>query len=151
MKLFVCLIALALIFPVANAQMVAKVVFKKPIKGLCNAKEVYSLFPMFGDQLEAFCPLSDDDIVNRLDSLVVFLQDNPKYSGKGMVSIMINCKGEMVNCEIDNKTKEADLDRQVVAVFSTLGKWEPGLLNGKPVDSMQLYSFTIKEGKISIE
>ena len=134
----------------ASAQFVAKVQIKEPIDGLCNYKEVYSLFPMFGDQKEAICPVSDEEILRRLDSAVVFLKDNPKFSGKGMVSIMISCKGDMVKCEIDNKTKDAGLDSQIVAVFASLGDWKAGKLNGSPVDSMRLYSFEIKKGKITV-
>lgn len=134
-----------------RAQIVAKVEVKEPIEGLCNDKEVYSLFPMFGDQKQAVCPVSDAEIKRRLDSAVTFFKDNPKHKDKGMVGIWINCKGEVVKCEMDNKTKDATLDSQIVAVFNTLGKWEAGLLNGKPVDSMRLYSFEITKGKISVK
>jgi hypothetical protein len=133
-----------------SAQFVAKVEVKEPVKGLCKEKEVYALLPMFGNQKEAVCPVSDDEITKRLDSAVTFLKDNPKFNDKGMVGIWINCKGEIVKCGMDNKTKDARLDNQIVAVFNTLGKWKAGLLNGKPVDSLRLYSFEIKQGKISI-
>jgi len=134
-----------------NAQFVAKVEVKEPIQGLCNDKEVYTLFPMFGDQKEAVSPLSKEDITKRLDSAVSFLKDNPKFKGKGMVGIWINCKGEVVKCDMDNKTTDATLDSQIVAVFAELGKWEAGQLNGKPVDSLRLYSFEIKNGKIRVQ
>lgn len=134
----------------AHAQFVAKVEIKEPVKGLCNDKEVYTLFPMFGDQKEAVCPVTNEEIQRRLDSAVTFLNDNPKYKDKGMVSIMINCKGEVVKCEMDNKTKDSTLDAQIVAVFAVLGQWKAGMLNGKPVDSMRLFSFEIKKGKISL-
>ena len=85
-----------------------------------------------------------------MDSAVTFLKENPKHNDKGMVFIWINCKGEVIKCEMDNKTKDANLDSQIIAVFNSLGKWDAGLLNGKPVDSLRLYSFEIKKGKISI-
>jgi len=150
MKSFLLLTLSILALAQLNAQMVAKVEVKEPVKGLCNDKEVYALFPMFGNQKEAVCPVSEEEITRRLDSAVTFLKDNPKYSDKGMVSLWINCKGEVVKCEMDNKTKDTTLDSQIVAVFNFLGKWESGLLNGKPVDSMRLYSFEIKKGKISL-
>ena len=134
----------------ATAQLVAKVEIKEPIPGLCNEKAVYSLFPMFGDQVIAACPVSNEEILSRLDTAVTFLKDNPKYKDKGMVSVMINCKGEVVKCEMDNKTKDATLDSQIVAVFASLGSWKAGLLNGKPVDSVRLFSFEIKKGKITL-
>jgi hypothetical protein len=68
-----------------------------------------------------------------------------------MVNIIINCKGEVVQCEIDNKTKYPELDNQIVAVFSSLGKWKPGKINGDRVDVSKLWSFVIENGKISIK
>lgn len=122
---------------------------KETIPGLCNTKDVYSLMPMFGDQKEAVSPVSDEEILRRLDSAVTFLKENPKHKDKGMVGVWINCKGEVVKCEMDNKTKDTALDAQIVAVFNSLGKWKAGLLNNKEVDSLKLYSFEIKKGKIS--
>src|SRR5688500_10743171 len=83
--LFLAISILAL--PTVNAQFVAKVEVKEPIKGLCDSKEVYSLLPMFGDQKQAVCPVSDEEITNRLDSTVTFLKENPKFKDKGMVGI----------------------------------------------------------------
>lgn len=133
-----------------NAQMVAKVEVKEPIPGLCNSKDVYTLLAMFGGQKEAVCPVSEEEIVKRLDSAVTFLKDNPNHNDKGMVGVWINCKGEVVKCDMDNKTKDTILDAQIVAVFNSLGKWKPGLLKKKAVDSLQLFSFEIKNGKISL-
>ncbi|OQP65386.1 hypothetical protein A3860_17115 [Niastella vici] len=133
-----------------SAQFVAKVEVKEPIQGLCNDKEVYSPFPMFKGQKQAVCAVTDEEIVKRLDSGATFLKDNPKTKDKGMVGLWINCKGEMVKCEMDNKTKDATLDSQIVAVFSALGKWEAGSIDGKPVDTYRLFSFEIKKGKIAL-
>ena len=133
------------------AQLVAKMEIKEPIEGLCNEKEVYALFPMFGDQDEAVCALSDQDILERLNTEVQFLKDNPKYSDKGMIGIIINCKGEVVQCKMDNNTKEPELDKQIEAVFNSLGEWKAGKLYGKEVDSSKLFSFKIKKGKITFD
>jgi hypothetical protein len=51
---------------------------------------------------------------------------------------------------MDNKTKDTALDNQIVAVFKTLVQWKAGLLNGKPVDSMRLFSFEIINGKLKL-
>jgi hypothetical protein len=67
-----------------------------------------------------------------------------------MVSIIINCKGEVVQCKIDNKSKSPVLDEQVVTVFKTLTSWKAGKLNGKEVDSLKLWSFEIKKGKLTL-
>ena len=135
-----------------SAQFVATVEIKEPIEGICNEKEVYALFPMFDGQVEAICPLTDAEIVTRLNAEVQFLKDNPKFKGEGMVSVMINCEGEVVQCTIDNETKSKELDEQVVAVFNSfLEGWKAGELNNKEVDSILLYSFTVKKGVISFD
>jgi hypothetical protein len=150
MKSVIACITLLLSVHFVTAQMVAKVEIKKPIPGVCNYKEVYSLFPMFGDQKEAVCPVTEEEIQRQLDSAVVFLKDRPEFKDKGIVSILINCKGEAIKCEMDNKTKDTALDNQIVAVFKTLVQWKAGLLNGKPVDSMRLFSFEIINGKLKL-
>ena len=133
------------------SQMVAKVEIKEKIDGLCDIKNVYSLFPMFGDQIEAVCSVPDSIIQEKLNNEVEFLKDKPNYKDKGMVSIMINCKGEVVQCKIDNKSKSSVLDEQVVAVFKTLTSWKAGKLNGKEVDSLKLWSFEITKGKLTLK
>lgn len=132
------------------SQMVAKVQMKENIEGICDNKNVYTLFPMFGDQVEAVCLVPDSTIQERLNSEIQFLKDKPKYKDKGMVSIFINCKGQAVQCKIDNKSKSPELDDQVVAVFKTLTTWKAGKLNGKEVDSLRLWSFEIKNGRLTL-
>ncbi len=132
-----------------SAQFVAKMEIKEPIKGLCNEKDVYAILPI-GDQKEAICPVSEEEIARRLDSTVVFLKEHQDFKGKGMVSVIINCKGEVVKCEMDNKTKDPELDKQIVAVFAVLGQWKAGKIGKKEVDSVKLFSFEIKNGKISL-
>lgn len=134
----------------ASSQMIAKVEIKEKIEGLCDSANVYSLFPMFGDQVAAECAVADSAIERRLNEEVAFLKEKPKFKGEGIVSIMINCKGEVVQCKIDNETKSPILDEQVVKVFKTLTSWKAGKLNGKEVDSLILFSFEIKKGKIKI-
>jgi hypothetical protein len=65
-----------------------------------------------------------------------------------MIGLIINCKGEVVKCEMDNKTKNVELDKQIVAIFNSLGEWKPGTLNRGKVDSSRLFSFKIKKGVI---
>lgn len=131
------------------AQFVAKMEIKEPIKGLCNEKDVYAILPI-GDQKEAICPVTEDEITRRLDSAVLFLKEHQDYKDKGMVSVIINCKGEVVKCEMDNKTKDPELDKQIVAVFAVLGQWKAGKIGNKEVDSVKLFSFEIKKGKIRL-
>lgn len=135
----------------ASAQFVAKMEVKEDIPGICDKNEVYALFPSFDGQDEAICPISKEDILKRLNSELQFLKDNPKYKDKGMIGLVINCKGEIVKCKMDNKTKSAELDNQIEAVFNSLGEWKSGKLNGKDVDSSKLFSFKIKKGVISFD
>jgi len=134
----------------ASAQFVAKMEVKEPIPGICDDKEVYALFPMFEGQVEAVAPVTKDELLKKLNE-ISYLKDNPKTKTKGMVSLVINCKGKVVQCEMDgnNKTSSEALDKQIVAVFNSLGEWKPGKLNGKEVDSSRLFSFKVKGGKIS--
>ncbi|HMK25274.1 MAG TPA: hypothetical protein VK483_04525 [Chitinophagaceae bacterium] len=131
-------------------QLVARVEMKENIDGVCDIKNVYTLFPMFGDQKEAICSVPDSAIEEMLNKEVDFIKDNPRYNDKGMVNIIINCKGEVVQCKTDNKSKSAVLDEQILNVFKKLTSWKAGKLNGIEVDSMRLFSFEIKKGKIKL-
>ncbi len=149
-KLIVCLFALFIVLKL-SAQFVAKMELKEEIIGLCSNDDVYSLFPMFDGQKKAVSPLSDSEILAKLNNEVKFLKDNPKYKDKGMISLIINCKGELVQSKMDNETKSLELDKQIETVFAQLLKWKPGKLNGKRVDSVILYSFKIKKGVFVFE
>ena len=133
------------------AQFVARADIKENIEGLCDKKNVYALLEMFGDQKEAVCSVKESEIEKMLNDSVQYIKDKPDYNDKGMVSIIINCKGEVVQCKIDNKTKSPLLDDQVVNVFKTLTSWKAGKLNGKKVDSLKLWSFEISNGKLILK
>jgi hypothetical protein len=135
----------------ASAQFVAKMEVKEDIPGICDKNEVYALFPSFEGQEEAVCPMTKEEILQKLNSEVTFLKDNPKYKDKGMIGLVINCKGEVVKCKMDNKTKSTELDKQIEAVFNTLGSWKAGRLNGKEVDTSRLFSFKIKNVKFTFD
>lgn len=134
----------------ASAQFVAKMEIKEPIPGLCSAQDVYALIPGLKGQVQAQCALTKEQINDRLNAKVQFLKDNPGYSDKGMIGLIINCKGELVQCKMDNRTKSPELDRQIEEVFRSLGDWTAGKLKKKKVDSSRLFSFTIENGRISI-
>ena len=122
---------------------------KDNIPGVCNNSKIIAIISLPGNgQVKAIAPLTDEEIEKKLNSEVTFLKTYPDYNDKGMVNLIVNCEGEMVSCKIDNKTKSPELDKEIVKVFSILKTWEPGTLNGNPVDTSILYSFTIKNGKI---
>ncbi|MCB9194727.1 MAG: hypothetical protein H6600_07630 [Flavobacteriales bacterium] len=149
------IITISLLFLISFAtysqEFIATVQLKEKIEGVCDSSAVYALFPMFSNQIEAKCPVSEPAIVNRLNNHVQYLKDNPKTKAKGMVSVMINCNGEVVQCKIDNSTQITELDAQIVAVFADLGQWTAGQYKGENVDNMRLYSFKIKKGFIFFE
>ena len=131
--------------------MVARMEVKEPIKGVCDNANVIAILPFPGNgQVNAKAPKTEAEIAQQLNAKVSFLKDKPDYEDKGMVSLIINCKGELVRCQIDNKTKSPDLDSQIVAVFAELKTWTAGKVNNVSVDTIELYSFTIKNGKITL-
>lgn len=133
------------------SNMVATMQVDEPIPGVCNNSKVIAILSFPGNgQVKAQAPLTDQEIEEQLNSIVSFIKDKPDYNDKGMVNLIINCKGEMVRCEIDNKTKYPELDEQIVTVFAQLKVWKPGTINGEPVDTSVLYSFNIENGKISL-
>lgn len=135
---------------VSFSQFVARADIKEKVEGICDKKNVYALLAMFKGQKEAVCAVADTAIEHILNDSVQFIKDNPACNDKGMVSLVINCKGEVVQCKIDNKTKSPVLDEQVVNVFKSLVSWKAGKLDGTNVDSIKLWSFEIKNGKIKL-
>ena len=151
MKKTIVALVIGMIGLTASAQFVAKMKVKEEIPGICDKNEVYVLFSAFEGQDKAIRPTTKEDILKRLNSEVQFLKDNPKYKDKGMIGLVINCKGKVVKCKMDNKTKNAELDKQIEAVFNSLGEWKSGKLHGKNVDSSELFSFKIKKGVLSFD
>lgn len=151
MKKSFLLVIVTLICMSASAQFVAIMEVTDSIPGICDSKAVYVLFPMLKGQEEAVCPVSENEILKRLNSELAFLKENPKYQDKGMIGLVINCKGELVKCKMDNNTKSPELDKQIEVVFNTLGDWKAGKLDGTEVDSSKLYSFKIKKGKVTFD
>jgi len=130
-----------------HAQMVGRMQVKTKIDGICDEKNVYVFLGQEG-QMEATPPVSKKEIQDRLNKDAVYLKDSVNYNDKGMVSIIVNCKGEMVQCEIDNKTRHPELDQQIVNTFKSLGNWTAAELRGRRVDNATLWSFNIVNGKI---
>lgn len=149
MKTLILITSLIIASPcMSSAQLVAKLSMKERVEGICNHDAVYALFSSFENQEEPGCPMTKDEILEKLNEEVAFLKDHPKFKAKGMIGLLINCHGALVQCEMDNTTGNEELDRQIESVFSTLKEWNPGTLNGSKVDASVLYSFKVKKGKI---
>jgi hypothetical protein len=152
MKFILGIITLLLFTTQLQAQMVATVQMKKKIEGICDKKAVYSLFPSFGDQVKAKCPKTKDEIAELINDKVQYLKDNTKFSKKKcMLNTYVSCEGKMVSAQIDHSTGEDDLDAALIKVFSELGEWTAGKLNGKQVDSLNLWSFHFKNGQFAFD
>lgn len=131
--------------------LVAVLQVDEPIPGVCDNSQVISILPFLGNhQIKAVASMTDDEIEKELNEKVEFLKSHPEIEEKGIVGLIVNCKGDMVQCKIDNKTQYPELDEQIVAVFNQLKKWKAGTLNGKAVDTSVLYGFSIKDGKITL-
>jgi hypothetical protein len=135
----------------SSAQFVARMEAKEQIPGVCHMKNIVVLIPSFKGQEVAVAPVEIEEIEKRLNAEVKFLAENPTYNDKGMIGLIVNCKGELVQCKMDNKTKSEELDKQIEAVFNSLREWKAGKLNNKPVDTSNLFNFTIENGKLSLK
>jgi len=144
------LILTALCFSLlCTSQFSFQVINPASLKGACDTL-VYDVF-VLPDCEPAKCSLTDRQIEKRLNSEVSFLKDNPTIKDTGGVRMIINCKGEVINCQMDIKTQHDALNDQVKAVFNSLGQWKPATIKGKPVDAARYWTFTIKKGRIRFD
>lgn len=134
----------------SQAQLIAKVEMKEKVEGICNQNEVYSLFAGFKGQVEPKCSVSKQEMEKILNEKLQFLKDNPKFKGKGMVGVYINCEGVCLEWDISVETKNAELDKQILEIFKTFTEWTAGSLDGKNVDTRDLFSYEIKKGVLTL-
>jgi len=133
---------------IASAQIIATVEMKEYVEGICDYDNVYGLYGGWDGQVEPKCSVSKEEMQKLLNQ-VQFLRDNPKFKGKGMVGVYVNCKGEALGWSISVASKK-ELDQQLLKVFQTFDEWIVGTLNGKDVDSIELISYKIKKGILTI-
>lgn len=133
-----------------NAQLIAKVEMREDVEGICNKDEVYSLYGGFAGQIEPKCTLSKQQMEDILNEKLTFLKENPSFKSKGMVGVYINCEGRALQWDISVKTKSEELDRQILEIFKTFNEWTVGKLDGKAVDTRDLFSYEIKKGVLKI-
>ncbi len=131
--------------------MVARMEVKEPIKGVCNNDNVLVLMSfMDAKQIKAKSPVSEEKLAAKIQATSAFLHDNPEFTGKGVVSCIINCKGELVQVSMSTKSESDELDQEVMAIFEEQKKWTPGTYYGTPVDNVQLIGFKVENGVITI-
>ncbi len=134
----------------SKAQLVATVKMKKNIEGICNHDAVYSLYKGFEGQIEPECSISKEQMEAILNEKLLFLKTNPKFKSEGMVGVFINCEGVALEWDVSVKSKSVELDQQILEVFKTFEEWTAGKFNSKPVDTRELISYKIKQGKIKL-
>jgi len=117
------------------------------IKGLCNQDEYFHLMNGMGNQSEAICPISMEELYNRLLQLNI-LKEDLKYKEETTVSVDVNCNGEVVNVEV--KFKNEALNAQIKDIFLTMGQYTPGEMENKKVDCSIMYFIKIKKGTLTL-
>lgn len=132
----------------SSAQLIMVVEMKEPLEGICNNDKVYALYGGFDGQIPPKCPLTKEEIQVLLNEKVVFLKENPKFKGKGMATVFINCEGEALDWRIEGKITNKELNQQILEVFETLKTWTPGKFHGDYVDASEIISYQIKKGMI---
>ncbi|MCJ8290427.1 MAG: hypothetical protein HRT58_12240 [Crocinitomicaceae bacterium] len=150
MKKTLITFGLMLIALTARTQLIATVQMDETVEGICNHDEVFSLYSGWEGQVEPKCSLNKEEMEAILNETLQFLKDNPKFKSKGMVGVFINCEGIALKWEVSVKSKKSELDEQIIKVFETFNDWESGTLNGKAVDSHELFSYQIKKGTLTI-
>ncbi len=129
---------------------VARMEVKEPIQGVCDNSNVIVILPFPNNgQEKAQCPKSKEDLIKELNDKAEYLKSNPNYNDSASLTVIINCEGDMVRCQLDRKTQKPEIDQQIISVFQNLKKWVPGKINKKPIDTVELYSIKIKNGIIS--
>lgn len=129
----------------AQTQLTTVDTIENKINGFCNEADLYIIINGFGYQQEAKCPISNNELTNRLEELQ-FFQENPKFKGEKIIKVDINCNGEVVN--VESKFSDSNLNRQIIDMFFSLGNYTPGKIQSKNVDSSVLYSLEIKKGEL---
>lgn len=133
-----------------TSQTVITITIKDPPPGLCDVNSIYSLYAPFGNQVEAKSSSAKSEIQNLLNSKLKILKEDLKYKDKGTVTLLINCKGEVLRCTCKTHKKNEKMERELSSFFNTLSGWTAGTYHKKAVDSELCYTFKIKKGAISI-
>lgn len=148
MKSIIAFVLILLSTTSIQAQLIAKVQLKEKVVGICDHDNIYSLFNHWDGQVEPKCSISKEEMQEELNK-IQYLKDHPKFKGKGMIGMYVNCKGEVVGWRISIKLNE-DIDAELLKVFKTFNEWTAGTLNGKSVDSDELFSYKIKKGVLTL-
>jgi uncharacterized protein (DUF2147 family) len=152
---FLCLFHHSFGQQLAGSQVAMYTEVKEGVKDLCNSTRVYLLYMMkqfpSSNAVEGKFPVSETELLQLLNEKTNYLKENPKYKGKFSVRVIVNCKGELIICNLEKKTRSDDFNKQILEVFTSLKGWAPGEFNGEIVDSTKSFYFKIKNGEIQME
>lgn len=133
-------------FSYSQNDFILKIELKEPIVGVCDMNNFYILTNSYQGQKEAKPAQTKAEILDSLKVYTSFLKQNPKYKNQITITMIINCKGEVISCKYSEKKKSTELENSFLKVFNSLTNWEAGQLNGKNVDSEIRFGFEINKG-----
>jgi hypothetical protein len=123
----------------------------EPIDGVCDNNYVTVIMPFEENgQIKAEPVIGEEELIKRLNTEVPMLEGKTQYNDTISINVIISCEGKLVQSSIGFQTQYPELDEQILSIFQQLETWVPASIKGKKVDSFRIYSFTIKNGEISI-
>ena len=133
-----------------DLNMVATMQIDEDIDGLCDKENVLVLMSFLdAKQIEAKCLISEKTMSLLFEDESDFLRNNPDYNGEGTLSLIINCNGELIKVSVSSKSKNEELDNEVIAFVKEKTTWEVGTYHDKAVDSSQFLSYNVEQGKLT--
>lgn len=133
-----------------SAQAIATTEIKENNENICKPEKVYTVIPTLADEYAPGQPLKRKKMEAQMNKEMESLQSMPDTAVKGMLTLVINCRGEVAQAYTDLKDEFPELDKEITAQIMSMGNWKPGVFKKKKVDTMLLVSFTVKDGKIEL-
>jgi hypothetical protein len=118
------------------------------IVGACHADRIYDVSFKLLKNKPAKCLVNDEEILKRINALA-WLRQHELKKAKGSIMLIINCEGDLINVRWIKEGVHEELNYYIFELFKKHNKWEPALLNNKPVDSYVIRKLRIKNGVVS--
>lgn len=151
MKRGILIILVSFLFKTLNAQFVPLVKPSENKDMLCDSANIYFLQTNTLTHKVLTSVFNIPEIEAKIKAEVFLLKEKIDLSDECMLSVIVNCKNELVSCKIEMKSKETELDLQICKVFKSLKKWTAGEISDRKVDSYRQYKIKIINGEIFIE
>jgi hypothetical protein len=118
------------------------------IVGACRAGRIYDVSFKLLKNKPAKCIVDDEEILKRLNA-ISWLRQHELKKAKGSFMLIINCEGDLIDVKSIKNGVHEELNYYIAELFKKHNKWEPALLNNKPVDSFVIRKLRIKNGVVS--